>query len=295
MSSPAPAAEPAGPAGQPVRSSTGGSLGPEIMSVRGRALAYRHRPGAPGRVPLLLCNGIGASMDLFDPLVAWLRPERPLIRFEVPGIGASPSPGVPYLLHQLAFTVRTLVARLGYDRVDVLGISWGGGLAQEIALRHHRFCRRLVLVATGTGACMIPARPRVLARMLTPRRHRDPDYARSIAGEIYGGSARHDPRRAVAALHHSLHAPQVLGYLYQLASAALWTSLPWLPAIRQPALVLVLVGADDPIIPHANGVLMARLLGRGELHTYSGGHLTLLTEPHQLAPVIERFLDRPDT
>jgi poly(3-hydroxyalkanoate) depolymerase len=261
------------------------------MSVRGRTLGYRHHPGAPGRMPLVLCNGIGSSMELFDPLLARLCPERPLILFDVPGIGASPQPRLPYSLHQLALAVRTLVARLGYPRADVLGISWGGGLAQQIAFQHPRFCRRLVLVATGTGACMIPARPRVLARMLTPRRHRDPDYARSIAGEIYGGSARHDPERAVAALHHSLTATPRLGYAYQLAAAAFWTSLPWLPAIRQPALVLV--GDDDPIIPPTNGVLMARLLARGELHTYPGGHLTALTEPDQLAPVIERFLDQP--
>ena len=45
---------------------------------------------------------------------------------------------------------------------------------------------------------MVPANPRVLARMLTPRRHRDPDYARSIAGEIYGGTMRTHPERAAA-------------------------------------------------------------------------------------------------
>jgi poly(3-hydroxyalkanoate) depolymerase len=262
------------------------------MAVHGRTLAYRHRPGAPGWTPLVLCNGIGSSMDLFDPLVAELDPRRPVIRFDVPGIGASPRPVMPYVLHQLARAVRTLVVRLGYQHADVLGISWGGALAQQIAFQHPRICRRLVLVATGTGCCMVPARPRVLAKMLTPRRHRDPEYALSIAGEIYGGSARTDPERAVAALHHSLHATPVRGYLYQLASAGTWTSLPWLPAIRQPALVLV--GDDDPIIPHVNGRLMSQLLGRGELHTYIGGHLTLLTEPHQLAPVIEKFLDRTE-
>jgi poly(3-hydroxyalkanoate) depolymerase len=271
---------------------TGGAAGrPETVTIRGRTLAYRHRPGEPGRLPLVLCNGIGSSMELFDPLVAELDPGRPLIRFDVPGIGASPQPRMPYILHQLALAVRNLVTRLGYQRADVLGISWGGGLAQQIGFQHPRFCRRLVLVATGTGAWMVPARPRVLARMITPRRHRDPDYARSVAGEIYGGSARQDPDGTVAALHHALQAPPVRGYLYQLAATACWTSLPWLPTIRQPALVLV--GDDDPIIPHVNGVLMSRLLARGELHTYPGGHLTLLTEPHQLAPVIDRFLDRP--
>jgi alkylation response protein AidB-like acyl-CoA dehydrogenase len=80
--------------------------------------------------------------------------------------------------------------RVGRGRADVLGISWGGGLAQQFALRRPGRVRRLVLVATGTGAVMVPGRPRVLRRILTPRRHRDPRYAMSIAGEIYGGSMR---------------------------------------------------------------------------------------------------------
>jgi poly(3-hydroxyalkanoate) depolymerase len=260
------------------------------MRVGLRTLAYRHRPGRAGAVPLVLCNGIGSGMELFAPLLAELSPDRPLIRFDVPGIGASPQPALPYILHELAFAVRTLTERLGYRRADVLGISWGGGLAQQIAFQHPRFCRRLVLVATGTGGCMVPARPSVLARMITPRRHRDPEYARDIAGDLYGGTARDEPERAVSALHRSLSATSRRGYAYQLLSAGMWTSLPWLPTIRQPALVLA--GDDDPIIPNINGRIMARFLGRGELHRYRGGHLALFTEPAQLAPVIEEFLDR---
>ncbi len=58
-----------------------------------------------------------------------------------------------------------------------------------------------MLVATGTGALMVPAHPRVLAKMLTPRRHRDPEYAARIAPEIYGGSMRTDPGIGADLLH----------------------------------------------------------------------------------------------
>ncbi|MDT7567270.1 MAG: hypothetical protein QOG76_5894, partial [Pseudonocardiales bacterium] len=133
-----------------------------------RELAYLHQPGEPGRVPLVLCNGIGSSMELFDPLVRELDPGRPVVRFDVPGIGGSAQPKLPYTYHQLAFTMRGLLDRLGYARADVLGISWGGGLAQQFAFQHPWFCRRVVLLATATGMCMVPATPKVLARMLTP-------------------------------------------------------------------------------------------------------------------------------
>src|SRR5262249_60155623 len=113
------------------------------------------------------------------------------------GIGGSPRPVLPYHLVTLPALLAGLLDRLGHDRADVLGISWGGGLAQQFALWRPGRVRRLVLVATGTGTVMVPARPRVLRHMLTPRRHRDPRYAMSIAGEIYGaacGPARPAPR-----------------------------------------------------------------------------------------------------
>jgi pimeloyl-ACP methyl ester carboxylesterase len=170
----------------------------------------------------------------------------------------------------------------------VLGISWGGGLAQQFALRRPGRVRRLVLVATGTGAVMVPGRPRVLRRMLTPRRHRDPRYAMSIAGEMYGGSMRSNPARAAELLHTGGRAGPDRGYYYQLLAGAGWTSLPLLPLLRRP--VLVLAGDDDPLIPLVNGHIMHRLIAGSELHVYRGGHLDLIAEPHRLAPVIERFL-----
>ena len=89
-----------------------------------------------------------------------------------------------------------LLDQLDYEQADVLGISWGGGLAQQFALSRPDRVRRLVLVATGPGSIMVPGHPRVLVRMLrTPRRHQDPGYAARVAGELYGGTARKDPVR----------------------------------------------------------------------------------------------------
>jgi pimeloyl-ACP methyl ester carboxylesterase len=68
-----------------------------------------------------------------------------------------------------------------------------------------------------------------------------------------------------------------------------WTTLPLLPLLRPPTLVLA--GDDDPLIPPVNGRIMHRLIPRCRLHVYHGGHLALVTEPHRLVPVIERFLD----
>jgi pimeloyl-ACP methyl ester carboxylesterase len=119
-------------------------------------------------------NGLGSQLEVLEPLVDQLPPDLEVIRFDVPGVGGSPAPVLPYHYAMLASLVGALVRRLGHDRVDVLGFSWGGGLAQQFAVTQAGKCRRLVLASTATGAVMVPARPRVLGHMLTPRRHRDP-------------------------------------------------------------------------------------------------------------------------
>lgn len=259
----------------------------------GRTLRVAVRTGDGETTPLLLMNGIGASLEVLQPFVDALDPRRTVIRFDVPGVGGSPRPVLPYTYGTFTPVVAALLDRLGFGgQVDVLGFSWGGGLAQHFAVQHRRRVRRLVLAATGTGCLMVPASPRVLGRMLTPRRHRDPEYARRIAGLLYGGTVRDDPDQAARALHAATRLGPRRGYYYQLAAGAGWSSLPFLRMIRQPTLVVA--GDDDPIIPSVNARIMARGIPDGRLHLYSGGHLALVTEAAELAPVVERFLDEPE-
>jgi poly(3-hydroxyalkanoate) depolymerase len=262
------------------------------VAVRGLQARVSVRP-ASGRLvqepPLLLCNGIGVSLEALQPLVDALDPDRGVVRFDVPGVGGSPAPPLPYPIAALSSWVTALMARLGHRQFDVLGLSWGGGLAQQLAVQSPRRVRRLVLVATGTGSLMVPAHPRVLARMLTPRRHRDPAYAARIAPEIYGGTMREDPGIGADLLHAATRAGPRRGYYFQLAAMTGWSSLPFLRLVRQPTLVMG--GDDDPIIPVANPRMQARLIPRARLHVYRGGHLGILTEADELAPLIDTFLN----
>jgi poly(3-hydroxyalkanoate) depolymerase len=264
-----------------------------IVTIGGRAIRVSVRDGDAGWPPLLLCNGIGASLELLQPFVDSLDPRRPVIRFDMPGVGGSPAPVLPYHLATSAPLLAGLLDQLGYLQADVLGISWGGALAQQFAISRPDRVRRLVLVATGPGALMVPAGPKILLRMLTPRRHRDPAYAARIAGGLYGGSARTDPIVARDLLHATTRLGPARGYFYQLISAAGWTSLPRLPRLRPPALILA--GDDDPIIPLVNARIMHWLIPGSELHVYEGGHLELAAHPERIAPVVEAFLDAGQT
>ena len=258
------------------------------LSIGGRVLRVAVRDGDPDRPPLLLCNGIGARLELLQPFVDALDRQRAIIRFDMPGIGGSRPPVLPYHLATLPPLLSGLLDQLGYQQADVLGISWGGGLAQQFALSRPDRVRRLVLVATGPGALMVPGHPRVLLRMLTPRRHRDPAYAARIAGELYGGRVRDNPALARDLLHATVRQGPARGYYYQLASGIGWTSLPRLARLAQPTLILA--GDDDPIIPLVNAKIMHRLIPRSELHVYHGGHLDLATDAEYLAPVVQDFL-----
>jgi pimeloyl-ACP methyl ester carboxylesterase len=126
--------------------------------------------------------------------------------------------------------------------------------------------------------------------MATPRRYTSPDYYRRVAGMIYGGEARLDPE---AHLHGSVarfaHAPTARGYLGQLYAISFWTGLPWLWRLRTPTLVLA--GDDDPIIPVANGHILARAIPNARLEVVrGGGHLFMLERPVETAALVDAFL-----
>jgi poly(3-hydroxyalkanoate) depolymerase len=256
--------------------------------IHGRRLRLAVRPGDGRRPPLVLANGIGANLELLQPFVDALDPAIGVIRFDVPGVGGSPLPARPYRLPGLARLLGRMLHQLGYPRVDMLGISWGGGLAQQFAFQNPRRCRKLVLVSTATGALMVPADPRILGKMMTPRRHRDLGYATSIADRLYGGSIRDDAGQVHELLHAHARAGSQRGYYYQLAAAAGWTSLPFLPLLRQPTLILA--GDDDPIIPLVNARMMKHLIPGARLHVYHDGHLGLITRAAELGPLVSEFL-----
>jgi poly(3-hydroxyalkanoate) depolymerase len=247
-------------------------------------VAIRHNSGSGP--PLLLFNGIGANWELAKPFLEALTSTTAII-FDVPGIGGSPRPRQPYRPSTLARLAAGLVAELGYAEIDVAGVSWGGGIAQQFAHQYPKLCRRLVLAATAPGATMVPASPSVLWKMVTPRRYTDKNYMNRIAADLYGGAFRGDPsligRHAAA-----MHGVRNLGYLYQLLAVAGWTSLPWLWSLPQQTLVLM--GSDDPLVPPINGHILAGLIPNAELRIIDDGHLFIVTRPVETAAVIEAFL-----
>jgi poly(3-hydroxyalkanoate) depolymerase len=263
-------------------------VGIRYVRVMGQRLKVAIRRGDGTRTPLLVFNGIGANLELLQPFVDELDPAIEVIRFDVPGVGGSPTPLVPLRFPALAWLAGRMLDRLGYSRVDVLGISWGGALAQQFAFQHLWRCRRLVLVSTATGAIMMPGKPAVLAKMATPRRYFDSSYMKSIAPDIYGGNL--DPE-LVHDFADAMRPGDARGYFYQMLTGSGWTSVPWLHCLRQRTLIVS--GDSDPLIPLFNAKLMHRLIPRSKLHVFHGGHLGMVVQAREVAPVISTFLATP--
>lgn len=257
-----------------------------LREVGHRTLRVGVRPGDRSRAPLLLFNGIGANIELVEPFLDAL-PGPEVIVFDVPGVGGSPAPTLPYRPWMLAGLSARLLEELGHEQVDVLGVSWGGALAQQFAFQHARHCRRLVLAATSPGHLMIPGKLGVLLRMASPRRYKDPEYMRRLAGEIYGGALRRSPELVREHLRH-VRWQSEYGYYLQLLAAFGWSSLPWLPLLRQPTLVMV--GTDDPLVPVANGRILARLIPNARLVSLDDGHLFLVTSAAESGRIVAEFL-----
>ena len=241
--------------------------------------------------PLLLIMGIGGHLGMWRPLERLLN-EAGLrtITYDQPGTGSSAPYRSPRRMGGIARTAEALLDELGYGEVDVLGVSFGGGVAQQLAHQAPDRVRRLVLCATSAGMVSVPGHPRSLLALATPRRYSDPDYFRRIAPKAFGGRARQQSGLDDDSEHRFVNPPTKVGYASQLLAATGWTSFHWLPRLQQPTLVIA--GDDDPVVPVVNARLLAWRIPKAEFHVIEGGgHLFLIDQPQDVAPRVSQFLN----
>ena len=265
----------------------------EMIDAGGRTLRVAHwrLDQAWDHPPILFFNGIGANIEAVAPLAEKLT-ERAFVMFDMPGIGDSPEPSLPYNPFTMCWTATQVLDRLGLDVVDVMGVSWGGAMAQHFALQHPKRTRRVVLAATTAGMLMVPGKPAALTKMIDPRRYIDPEFMNEHFMTLYGGMTK---RPASKAQHIGrLKPPSPRGYLYQLIAMLGWTSLPALPFLDKE--VLIMMGGEDSIVPPVNGKILAAAIRHSRLEMFEdGGHLFLLTHADESVAMLRDFLDAPDT
>ncbi|MBN9795580.1 poly(3-hydroxyalkanoate) depolymerase [Pseudonocardia sp. TMWB2A] len=265
------------------------------VRIHGLDVHVSVRPGPGDATPLLLLMGVGGNSEMWHPVRDMIGATRTTVSFDVPGTGRSATPPIPLHLGLIATIATRVLDLAGVERADVMGVSWGGLLAQHLAIVHRRRVRRVVLANTHYGLGGIPASPKALATLMSVRRFRD-SQAFTEALASFGGTA--DGRSIPEALRGHVAArlacpPTARGYLFQMLSISTWSSLPFLPLLRRPTLMLA--GGADPAVPAVNARIMNALVPDSELVVVpDGGHLMLFERADELVPVVERFLG-PDT
>lgn len=221
----------------------------------------RWREGAPG-TPLLFLNGIGADIAAAAPLLAQIG-DREVWTLDMPGVGGSPDAILPYTAPTMAAVVMEIADRFGQKQIDLAGFSWGGALAQQVAVQFPGRVRRMVLMAT------------------TP----------SVGAPGIGWAALLDDDMLASGLKLPTATP--LGLTYQTMAMAGWTSAAMLPQLKSVP-VLILMGERDGVVPASHGQMIADLLDQAELEVVPGSHLFPFTHAAKVAKRISDFLDRPD-
>jgi pimeloyl-ACP methyl ester carboxylesterase len=229
--------------------------------------------------PLLLINGLGGLIRTFDPLREELT-DFTTITLDVPGVGKSQMPRWPMRLPLYADLIAEMLKQLGIDQIDVFGVSWGGALAQEFALRYPTMVRRLILAATSAGPALLVKPTDILG--------------------FFDGSKRANERKQEGS-RNSLQSLLRFGvgkgmltvnprtYYHQLTALVGWTSLLRLFRLQQRTLILS--GECDTLVRLYNAHILHRTIRRAELHVLNGeGHFFVVTSARRTAKLIREFL-----
>lgn len=252
----------------------------QLIRVGGRTLLVR-RSGTGS--PLLLLPGMGMPLTAWSPLLSQL-PGFECIAVALPGSGGFTGPPPVLTIAGFAKLVRGLLDRLDIPTADVLGLSFGGLVAQQLAHDAPTRVRGLVLASTSCGLGGIPNNP--------------VNWWGAMLSDLWSAPGRQPAQglangwpwqllRRIGVGRSTL--PRLTGLAEQMMAASLWSSLPWLSGLTRPTLVIT--GTADAVVPAANADILAAGIPHARLHrVHGGGHMCVCDRPAEVGSVIAAFL-----
>jgi pimeloyl-ACP methyl ester carboxylesterase len=271
------------------------------VTIHGHDIAYRG--GGTGPV-LVLLHGMAGSSETWEPVLAALTEHFTVVAPDLPGHGDSDKPRGDYSLGAHASAVRDLLRALGHQRATIVGQSFGGGVAMQLAYQHPECCERLVLVASGGLGQEVALLLRALtlpgAEHLLPiacnGRVRDAGTAVTgwldriglrpvpVVAEMWRSFASLSDGATREAFQHTLRS--VVDLHGQRVSAADRLYL----AADVPTLIVW--GDRDPIIPIDHAYSAHELLPGSRLEVFEGaGHYPHCEQPDRFVAVLVDFLE----
>ena len=229
--------------------------------------------------PLLMINGLGSDhLEWIYQLPAFARHFRVVV-FDNRGTGKSDVPSGPYTTAQMADDAAALLRSLGIARSHVLGVSLGGMIAQEAALRHPDLVDRLVLGCTGPGGTLSvrPSPEAMAAFALAAGEDAEAELRRMIPFLYTDRYCRERPEEIDAFVRRRMENPAPpAGYAAQLAAAVGHDASSRLDGIR--AKTLVITGDADRLVDWENSLRIAGRIPEAKLVVLSGAPHRLFAE-----------------
>ena len=257
---------------------------PRLIDVDGSSVRVLVQGHSAGQYPLMLINGLGARLEMWRSFGSEF-PDRQLVMFDLPGISGVPAATFPLVMAGLADWSMKLLDAIDVQRADILGFSWGGVLAQQIARDAPSRIRGLALAGTNFGLGCWPLRPLTLSQLSSMTGLGSDDPLELLIAAT-GGVGR-NTMELIGAVNPVTSSMD--GYLRQLYALTGWTSLPWLHELRMPTLVLA--GDDDPLIPTTTTHALANAIAGARLSLIrGGGHLLPVNQPVEMAGIVRQFL-----
>lgn len=234
--------------------------------------------------PLLIFNGVGMNFEVLEPLAGELG-NRPVLTLDMPGIGGSPDPAMPYTPQMAASWGKKLLERHNIEQADIMGFSWGGAIAQQFAIQYPRLVRRLVLAAIGPGLPIIPGQATYHFHLM------DPIWkGQTSESNLLGAVSPADRKVVMDDLLARLTPPSSTGYFYQILALSGWSSALALPLMNKDTLIIM--GDEDHIIPLVNGRWLSALIPSSRLEVIKGGgHLFMFSHLKELMVHLRPFLE----
>jgi pimeloyl-ACP methyl ester carboxylesterase len=236
----------------------------------------------------MFLNGTGAALTQTASLVSIFAETSETLAFDQRGIGQTSRPSDSYAMADLAADALALANHLGWEEFRLIGISFGGMVAQEVAVTVPERIIRLALLCTSPGGAGGSSFP------LSSLVELDPDERATVSAQIMDSRftpewlEKHESDRFLAGVLAQRFTPDAfkenLGMTLQLQARSAHDVFDRLPHITCPTLISS--GRFDGIAPPANGVAIASQVPNAELRLYDGGHVFFVQDPKAFPDVV---------
>ena len=266
--------------------------------VRLRGLELHWVELGEGR-PLVLLHGLGDSHRTWRTVAPKLARSRRVLMPDLPGHGLSDRPDASYALEWHADVVGAWLEALHLNNVDLVGHSYGGGVAQQLLLEHAGRIRKLALVASGGLGREVPLSLRLAALPYFVERLGQPFMGLGTRIALGFAEGTHPAREIVLRALMNATPGTARAFARSVRDVIDWRGqhraffdraheLPVLPPVG------LFWGEHDRVIPIAHAARALALLHGAVLMRFAGcGHSPHWEQPERFVSALEEFLDRP--